>query len=86
MIVAATLALAVVAWTGGAYDSLILASDEFGTADLEDARLTPSLVALARQLSWIPQGSSPQSLDGPSSRPRRRKSLPDRRWCCAQPP
>jgi hypothetical protein len=40
------------------------ASDEFGAAQLGDARLTQRLIALARQLSQAPQCSFPQSLDG----------------------
>ncbi|WP_454830060.1 IS4/Tn5 family transposase DNA-binding protein [Paraburkholderia xenovorans] len=41
------------------------ASDEFGAADLGDARLTQRLVALARRLAQSPQCSFPQSLNGP---------------------
>lgn len=40
------------------------ASDEFGAAELGDARLTQRLVALARQLSQTPQCSFPQSFEG----------------------
>jgi len=40
------------------------ASDEFGAAQLGDARLTQRLIALARRLSQSPQCSFPQSLDG----------------------
>lgn len=39
------------------------ANDEFGAAQLGDARLTQRLIALARQLSHAPQCSFPQSLD-----------------------
>jgi hypothetical protein len=39
------------------------ASDEFGAAQLGDARLTQRLVALARRLSHAPHSSFPQSLD-----------------------
>lgn len=39
------------------------ASNEFGAADLGDARRTQRLVALARQLSQSPHCSFPQSLD-----------------------
>ncbi|KVZ48335.1 IS4 family transposase [Burkholderia ubonensis] len=41
------------------------ASNEFGAAQLGDARLTQRLVALARQLSQSPHCSFPQSLNGP---------------------
>ena len=41
------------------------ASDEFGAADLGDARLTQRLVTLARRLAQSPQCSFPQSLNGP---------------------
>jgi len=40
------------------------ATDEFGAAQLGDARLTQRLIALARRLSQAPQCSFPQSLDG----------------------
>lgn len=40
------------------------ASDEFGAAQLGDARLTQRLIALASPLSQAPQCSFPQSLDG----------------------
>lgn len=40
------------------------ASEEFGAAQLGDARLTQRLVALARRLAQAPQCSFPQSLDG----------------------
>lgn len=39
------------------------ASDEFGAAQLGDARLTQRLIALARRLSQAPHSSFPQSLD-----------------------
>lgn len=39
------------------------ASDEFGAAQLGDARLRQRLIALARRLSHAPQSSFPQSLD-----------------------
>jgi hypothetical protein len=41
-----------------------LASDEFGAAQLGDARLTQRLIVLARQLSQARQCSIPHSLDG----------------------
>jgi hypothetical protein len=41
------------------------ASEEFGAAELGDARLTLRLVALARRLSHSPQCSFPQLLNGP---------------------
>ncbi|MDR5777188.1 MULTISPECIES: transposase DNA-binding-containing protein [unclassified Caballeronia] len=41
------------------------ANEEFGAAELGDARLTQRLLALARRLSLSPQCSFPQSLDGP---------------------
>ncbi|WP_236674060.1 transposase DNA-binding-containing protein [Paraburkholderia hospita] len=40
------------------------ASEEFGAAELGDARLTRRLVALARRLSMGPHCSFPQSLNG----------------------
>ena len=40
------------------------ASDEFGAAQLGDARLTQRLIALAGRLSGAPQCSFPQSLRG----------------------
>ncbi|MBK3842329.1 hypothetical protein G3A42_30700 [Paraburkholderia aspalathi] len=40
------------------------ASDEFGAAQLGDARLTQRLIAFACRLSGAPQCSFPQSLKG----------------------
>ncbi|CAB3773996.1 hypothetical protein LMG29542_07551 [Paraburkholderia humisilvae] len=40
------------------------ASDEFGAAQLGDARLTQRLIALARRLLQVAQRWFPQSLDG----------------------